>query len=448
MAHVYLSFLGTNDYVECYYYRDGFQMDRPVRFVQEATIRDNCMDWGQADRIIIFTTKDAYDKNWCDDGHFDPKTDERLKRKGLKSCLSELKITVPFSQRWIPEGNEEQEIWEIFDKVSGSLEEGDEVVFDITHAFRSIPLLAIVVLNYVKVLKRVKLKGIFYGAFEALGPIHHVRTMPVKDRQVRILDLTSLDRLMDWTIATDRFLATGDAGMAGSLARSGVMSLLRESRGRDLAARSIREMGDAMEDFSRMIFTCRGPEIEATAGKLKAKLRAARELDLPRPFLPLFQRLEQRLNPFGSDSLRDGLAAARWCVDHNLIQQGYTILEEVIFSHVVVEAGGDPLAHSHREIASEAFVVVSMGWIEDRSRWGKYALKDPDMAMKMIDFIRNCGELHRAVGGLRARRNDINHAGFTQGRLTVAKANEFVSDLRDYMGQVERALFSKCGDSP
>jgi CRISPR-associated Csx2 family protein len=443
MARVYLSFLGTNDYVECFYSRDSFEMKYPVRFVQEATIFENCRDWGSEDRIVIFTTKDAHEKNWCDDGHIDPKTQARLQRKGLHSRLADLGLAVPFSREPIPDGHREEEIWDIFDKISGCLDDGDEVVFDITHAFRSIPLLAIVVLNYVKVLKRVKLRGIYYGAFEALGPIPVVKTMPVEERRVRILDLTSLDRLMDWTAATDRFLASGDASLAGELARRGVMGLLRESRGTDVAARAIREMGDAMEAFSAMLFNCRGPETESVACRLKAKLQAAETLDLPRPFIPLFRKLDQRLSAFGRGTFRDGLAAVRWCLEHDLIQQGYTLLEEFIFGTVVEQAGGDLSNQTHREVASQAFTIVSRKWVEEPSKWARDAQEHPELAREMIDFIQSRGGLAKVVEKLRVRRNDLNHAGFTDGYLTVAGSAKFASELRSYLDQTETSLLSE-----
>lgn len=39
--------------------------------------------------------------------------------------------------------------------------EGDEIIFDITHSFRSIPMLAITIMNYAKVLKNCKLKEVY-----------------------------------------------------------------------------------------------------------------------------------------------------------------------------------------------------------------------------------------------------------------------------------------------
>jgi hypothetical protein len=210
-----------------------------------------------------------------------------------------------------------------------------------------------------------------------------------------------------------------------------------------VAARAIREMGDAMEAFSAMLFNCRGPETESVACRLKAKLQAAETLDLPRPFIPLFHKLDQRLSAFGRGTFRDGLAAVRWCLEHDLIQQGYTLLEEFIFGTVVEQAGGDLLNQTHREVASQAFTIVSRKWVEEPSKWARDAQEHPELAREMIDFIQSRGGLAKVVEKLRVRRNDLNHAGFTDGYLTVAGSAKFASELRSYLDQTETSLLSE-----
>ncbi len=89
--------------------------------------------------------------------------------KGLRSCLEAISVRASISNVDIPMGASEQEIWNIFNIVLDQIRENDFVVFDITHAFRSIPMLAIVILNYAKVIKNIRLTGII-RAFEVLGP--------------------------------------------------------------------------------------------------------------------------------------------------------------------------------------------------------------------------------------------------------------------------------------
>lgn len=441
MARVYISFLGTNDYLECFYCRgDQILTPTPVRFVQEATIRDNCMDWGPDDRIIIFTTRDAEAKNWADNGHIDPRTCEILKRKGLHSCLTDMGLKVPFQNRLIPEGHTEEQVWEVFQQVFDELRMEDEVVFDITHAFRSIPLLAIVILQYAKIIKKVSLKGIYYGAFEVLGNFQNVNRTPLEDRRAPIVELTALNSLMDWSIATDRFLETCDAKSAGILAKAGVQEVLKKTRGKDEAAQAIKRLGSSLEAFTNMLSTCRGPEISSAALDLKRNVDRCRDLSLPEPFRPLFEKIQERLDAFRGDSLRDGLAAVRWCADHNLIQQGYTILEEVLFGHVVSGVGHDCLDTEARNIASQAFAIVSQGFEQSPDRWHAPAGNKPTLTRRMISFLKTHPDLHKAVDRLRQLRNDLNHAGFCNNYIRLSSARDFALRLRELITQTEAIL--------
>ena len=54
----------------------------------------------------------------------------------------------------IPDGLKQNEIWEIFDKIVENIDAGDEIYFDMTHSFRFLPMLAITVLNYSRVIKK------------------------------------------------------------------------------------------------------------------------------------------------------------------------------------------------------------------------------------------------------------------------------------------------------
>ena len=52
---VFISFLGTNNYVQCRYDINGV-VSAPVRFVQEALIEEFCKDWAEEDRTFMFCT--------------------------------------------------------------------------------------------------------------------------------------------------------------------------------------------------------------------------------------------------------------------------------------------------------------------------------------------------------------------------------------------------------
>ena len=54
--------------------------------------------------------------------------------------------------------------------------------------------------------------------------------------------------------------------------------------------------------------------------------------DILPPFKPLISKIKDRLSDFDGTNLQHGLAGVKWCIDNDLIQQGYTLLQEVIIS--------------------------------------------------------------------------------------------------------------------
>ena len=52
----------------------------------------------------------------------------------LKNCLGDVVKEVP-----IPEGRSEEELWQIFDICVAQVAEGDQIILDVTHGFRSLP---------------------------------------------------------------------------------------------------------------------------------------------------------------------------------------------------------------------------------------------------------------------------------------------------------------------
>ena len=221
---VFISFLGTNNYMQTCYELDDQRSD-PVRFVQQALIGFLCADWSDTDRILIFYTEESKKKNWLDGGQTRVESD--IEYKGLKSvlrdmslpvpvegCLRDMSLPVPVEGCEIKEGFTEADIWSIFDTVYSKLADGDEIYFDVTHAFRSIPLFSMVLFNYARFMKETRLAAIYYGAFEKLGPAFLVKQQipDPRNRVAPVIDLTSIARLQATNVAASDFLEFGKVG--------------------------------------------------------------------------------------------------------------------------------------------------------------------------------------------------------------------------------------------
>lgn len=426
MARVYISFLGTNDYLSCTYFHEEDEI-QDIRFVQEATLNFFCKTWKPEDRIVIFTTEEANRKNWQDNGHGHP-------CKGLESCIKDLNLDAQITPVPIPAGKSEAEIWNIFRIVYELLHPNDEVIFDITHAFRSIPMLAIVILNYAKVMKNITLKGIYYGAFEVLGSIRDAQKIPLSERRVPILDLTAFDQLMEWSFAVDRFLKAGDAHQVSSLAEKSVKPALMVTKGQDTAAKTIRNMAKNLEEFTKTLSTCRGRNISMATTRLKQNINQCQGLELIQPFKPIFDRIKDQIDPFSGDPIADGIQAAKWCLEHNLVQQGYTIFQETLISYFIIKINEEPEG-INREIATQAAKI----YLDNLpvAQWKSLARTHEKTTRKFLEFYRTKDELIKIYRNLSGDRNDLNHAGH---KPTPMKADKFSLKLRDYIQKTEQHI--------
>jgi len=99
----------------------------------------------------------------------------------------------------IPYGTNIEEFWEIF-RIFSSLDvNNSEVYFDMTHGFRSIPFFVSTILNFFKLQKNVKIKGVYYGVFESK-----------KDDVTPIINMLPFIELNEWIEAANIFVNYSD----------------------------------------------------------------------------------------------------------------------------------------------------------------------------------------------------------------------------------------------
>ena len=430
MANLFLSFLGTSNYLPCTYSLGDLE-GKNVRFVQEALARIFCKQWKGDDRIIVFTTDDAITKNWCDGGL---KDEEGNPYEGLETRLSSLGLQCEIRKVMIPEGHTAEDIWKIFNQVCAQVNESDTVFFDITHAFRSIPMLAMVILQYLKVLKGIQVSGIYYGAFEVLGPLGKVKNMPLEQRRAPIVDLTDFVYLADWATAVDRFLAAGDGRAIADLVEKKAIPVIKtatttkERKG----AMAVRDLAKNLVNFTQVMSTCRGLQITKAATTLTKNIDKCETVDLIPPLVLLLDKLKESVKGFQEhDELTNGLQAARWCLEHNLIQQAYTILQETVVSLVLCQVeklpvSGHPLEHNKREIVTGASSLMAQkkSLAEARQEDGT-----EELWPLVWDFLGERG-VGRQLDRMRNRRNDLNHAGINDH---PADFSSFKKDLKEML---------------
>lgn len=321
---VFISFLGTNNYIETYYVFDGRRSTQPMRFIQEALISNLCQHWTAEDEIVIFCTKVSQECNWLD------REQEGVNIEGLHSRIKQLHLPVHIDMVEIPEGFSEEEIWGIFDKVYNKLQKDDNIYFDVTHSFRSIPMFSTILFNYAHYLKQTNLVGVYYGAFEKLGFAAEVRKMPIEKRVAPIIDLTSIVKLQELTSAANNFHQFGKMSSLSDLLK------IMQSKGKE--KQDIDRVTKKMKEFDLAISTCKLDVIKQgkSIGELQELVESVKKMILlSSAHQELIAKVENDISVFKPcDTYENVEASIDWARKYGMIQQAYTLAEELTISKV------------------------------------------------------------------------------------------------------------------
>ncbi|NLZ54808.1 MAG: TIGR02221 family CRISPR-associated protein, partial [Thermoanaerobacteraceae bacterium] len=115
----------------------------------------------------------------------------------LKIKSSKLIKVSPIS---IPDGKNEEEIWEILKTILNSVPENSRLTLDLTHGFRSLPFLYFTAALYLKALHNVKIESVYYGIADASNGEYKP-----------IIELSVILEMVEWFYATRIFKETGKA---------------------------------------------------------------------------------------------------------------------------------------------------------------------------------------------------------------------------------------------
>jgi CRISPR-associated DxTHG motif protein len=114
-------------------------------------------------------------------------------------------LRVPVRSLPIPSATNEEGIWRIFSTAIEASEGADEVVLDVTHAFRHLPLVLLGSLQYLGGLRALRVGGVYYGAYE-YGAFEDR-----EGHEAPLLDLGPLVTLGEWAYAVRSLRETGNS---------------------------------------------------------------------------------------------------------------------------------------------------------------------------------------------------------------------------------------------
>jgi CRISPR-associated DxTHG motif protein len=353
----------------------------------------------QPDEVLLLLTEGARQANW------------QGTRSGvsLESCVEELPH-IPFTPIDIPDGFTEAEIWDIFTRLADRIEAGDAIIFDVTHSFRSIPILALACMHYLRVLKDIEIRGVYYGCYEA-------RDMNTPVPRAPIVNLTPFVDIMDWSAAVRSFVEKGDVADLAKLLRKKTMPRLSASKGQDGEARAMQDLEKTLGSMVNCVLTCRSKDLAQKQyfQRIRSLIARLESFDNTLPaFKPLLGLVEEKLASLecGVDLPQDvqaGMEAVNWAIEHGLLQQAYTLLQETVLSHLCCEWNLDPLDKKIRGEISSALQHVNR----------PHGKTKDDIRPEIIEHVARYAqtELPALFDRLTKRRNDFNHAGMNRDKV-------------------------------
>lgn len=408
---LFISFLGTGNYHECVYY-DSQKQYRPTHFIQCATLEKiGAQQWEETDAVRIFATKKAKEQNW----------NEVLEGKdyaGLSKQISDLGLKAAIQCVSICDGKNETEMWDLFETVFSQIEEGDLLYVDLTHAFRYQPMLMLVLINYAKFLKNIKVMHISYGNYEA----GLTTAIDGKDLTLApIVNLLQLSQLQDWTTAAADFLQNGYVDKMSDLASNSIRLLQKDVSTRSDDNRKLASFVGELKTLVEERQTCRGLDISSGATQQKLMEEAGKLGEVViKPLEPILEKVSQAL-PKPEGSLNNCLDAAQWCYDNHLYQQSATILQEGVVTYFSERHGIAIANEEERGLVNSAFNIKA--YALPQSEWDVKPAQIDKVKELLGDIVLSQPSVYCAFSNITEIRNDYNHAGFRSKRDPQSPAN-------------------------
>jgi CRISPR-associated Csx2 family protein len=324
----------------------------------------------------------------------------------------------------IADGETTEQMWQNFNKIVGKFQPGDKVIFDITHAARSIPFLTFLFSAYLKVAKDVEILDVYYGAsvfgVPSLQSSSNENPSSIQVEAPKLAPVIKLGEfvsMLDWMSATQQFTTLGDG--------NGLVTLLRGLQiQKGELSQIVEEMAEAIELVSDALIYIRPIEAMKAAAKIQQLVpqikSAGRELAELQPFLLLVDQIDDKYKilalaePMKSQNLYQNLSRQldmiSWYQDHQ--QQIKSIV-----------------------LARELFVSILAYWLKNdpfdsnvRGRCGSI-LNNKELRDAEFDRFENRTIIWTAWISVRDPRNEYAHVGCTHDYKPI-------QELKDDIGRM------------
>ncbi len=369
-------------------------------------------------RVSVFLTDQARENTF-------PEFQETFQRTFPRIVLKDVNI---------PSGKSDEELWRLFSTIADTILEAPEkhIVFDITHGFRSLPVLALLAAAYAQSAFNIRINAVLYGAYDAkVGDV------------TPMFDLSPMLALLEWAAATDRFNRTGDARYLSALLRGQqkTLALRWQKQPENLELLSgLGNLAGSLEKISQALRLIRPHEAMQLAhdlpGYVEKAQPALQQSAAALPFARLLDSITQTYGPLESaapedqkDALEKERRMIRWYAEREQWVQAAALAREWLISWVMAHLGIAPETSSSERHRVEGFV--------NNEAEAYLQAKKADRSFRPI-FLRDIPDVETLLSLWKSFtdvRNDILHAGM---RDEPNMPKSLIRQIKGAIAQIER----------
>ncbi len=330
-----ITFFGKAKYKETTYFLED--KEKTTEYIADAL-----NEFLNPDKVLIFTTQEAIEGN-----NAFKEIEEKIGKDKTETVI-------------IPSGKDQKEQEDIFKKVLEEVEKYNEeweIYVDITHAFRSIPLVFFISLFYLKNFYDIKTSKIFYGVFQE-----------DKNNRSPVIELTFLLDIIDWFNSVNMFVKRYEANELAHKLKLMVenkkfLKFKLNPEQRD----NLNILSEDLRKFSGEYLNVRAVQFGRLLVDLKDKLSKSKpiineNLSILSPLVDKVQtEIENLQTPkpdtLNMDTLRYRIKLIRNYLRRNLALQAILLLREVFIDYLILKVGDTDkwLNYDYREEISRAF---------------------------------------------------------------------------------------------
>ena len=417
MSNVLVTFVGTSTYDETQYQLNGFE---PIKTSDVAVA---LATWLHPTRVVVVLTEKA-------------KIGENYSR--LKTALTAKNITI--SEIHLKSGKAEDHLWDLFGLITKELQnEPNDIIFDLTHGYRSHPLIGLLTCAYLKQMGGRKITKLLYGAYE-------------KDNLTNpIWDLSPFLDLFEWSFAAGLFMRSGDAREFARILKDTQTNFQKNYR------KSLPENGPKasygdpsvpwdLQELAKNLGTVTDNLLVGRPDALQEKLDILiKDLEETRaevetfalPLAYILDKVKAEYEKLKVCPLESQLQLIKWYSEKGLVHQAIGLASEWLTTILCQLAKVDPQIFKHRESLSRKMNAQRKGRPEDPDQ-------QPDL--ENLDHPILPDPLPKPLtdwwGNIRDKRNDLMHFGQGKDTKDTLKAEIFMNFLKDLPEQLKKVFDS------